>query len=275
MNHSARVMQPDTAKFKRTSILLYLPRMFSRRWLLATLLVISAAAVMIRLGIWQLDRLEQRRSFNSRVLAQINQPLLDLNQTALPTGIEEMEYRSAVVRGTYDHSQQVLLLNQAWENQIGVHLLTPLRIDASDQVVLVDRGWVPSPGFDYANIDWSQYDESGTVTIRGVLRSSQTGASIGPQRDPQTAGNERVLGWYFPNLTRIAGQLPYPVLPVYVQQAPEAGWSGLPHRTQPEIEITEGPHMGYAIQWFGFAALLVFGYPFFIRRREFERPAGE
>jgi surfeit locus 1 family protein len=59
---------------------------------------------------------------------------------------------------------------------------------------------------------------------------------------------------------------------VYVQQAPDESWSNLPNRTQPDIEITEGPHMGYAIQWFGFAALLGFGYPFFLRRQEIEHP---
>ncbi len=51
--------------------------MFSRRWFLATILVVVGVAVNIRLGIWQLDRLEQRRAFNTRVLAQINQPLLE------------------------------------------------------------------------------------------------------------------------------------------------------------------------------------------------------
>jgi surfeit locus 1 family protein len=273
MNQSAsRLAQPEIVKVRPASILVYLPRMFSRRWLLATILAILAAAVMIRLGIWQLDRLEQRRSFNTRVMAQINQPVLDLNQPLLPGEIESMEYHPVVVRGVYDHSQQVLLLNQAWENQVGVHLLTPLRIEGTDRVVLVDRGWAPSPDFDYANTDWSQYDEAGLVTAQGVLRGSQSSASFGPQRDQQTAGEERVLGWYFPNLPKIAAQLPYAVLPVYVQQAPEAGWSSLPNRTQPDVEITEGPHMGYAIQWFGFAALLAFGYPFFIRRQETEHP---
>ena len=42
-------------------------KMFSRKWILATLLVLAAMGVMIRLGIWQLDRLEKRRAFNARV----------------------------------------------------------------------------------------------------------------------------------------------------------------------------------------------------------------
>ncbi|MDO8753616.1 MAG: SURF1 family cytochrome oxidase biogenesis protein [Anaerolineales bacterium] len=44
-----------------------LKKMFSRAWLLATLLVFAGTALCIRLGIWQLDRLEQRRAFNAQV----------------------------------------------------------------------------------------------------------------------------------------------------------------------------------------------------------------
>ena len=42
-------------------------KIFSRKWWFATLLVIAGTLVLIRLGIWQLDRLEQRRAFNMQV----------------------------------------------------------------------------------------------------------------------------------------------------------------------------------------------------------------
>jgi surfeit locus 1 family protein len=53
------------------------------------------------------------------------------------------------------NSQEVALRNQVWNDQIGVHLLTPLKISGSDLAVLVDRGWVPVQDFD--SHDWSQY----------------------------------------------------------------------------------------------------------------------
>jgi len=58
------------------------------------------------------------------------------------------------------------------------------------------------------------------------------------------------------------------MLPVYVQQAPDPSWTGLPYRQLPQLDLTEGPHMSYAIQWFSFAVLLGLGYPFYIRRQE-------
>jgi surfeit locus 1 family protein len=36
---------------------------------------------------------------------------------------------------------------------------------------------------------------------------------------------------------------------------------------QPAIELTEGPHFGYALQWFTFATILLVGYPFYLRKQ--------
>ena len=51
----------------KVSLLRVLPRMFSRVWIPATLFVLLGASVCVRLGFWQLDRLEQRRAFNAQV----------------------------------------------------------------------------------------------------------------------------------------------------------------------------------------------------------------
>ncbi len=52
-----------------------LRRFLTRKWILTSLLVIAGAALCIRLGFWQLDRLAWRRSFNARVEDQINAPV--------------------------------------------------------------------------------------------------------------------------------------------------------------------------------------------------------
>jgi len=241
--------------------------LFSRRWLLATILVVIGVAVNIRLGIWQLDRLEKRRAFNTRVLAQVDQPVLDLQGAGLEQDLANMEYRQVVVTGEYDLSNEVALRNQSWGNQIGVHLLTPLRISGSDQTILVDRGWVPDDDFVYDG--WTEFAEPGVVEVRGLLRASQSKPDYGQRSDPTPfPGAGPLKAWYFANVERIAEQVPYALLPVYVQQAPDPAWSGLPYRAQPDLEISEGPHMSYAIQWFTFAAILGIGYPFFVRRQE-------
>jgi surfeit locus 1 family protein len=244
-----------------------LRRMLSRRWILATLLVIAAMGVMIRLGIWQLDRLEQRRLFNARVLAQTSQPPLLLEREAVQADLGSMEYRQVEVTGEYDHAGQIALRNQYWGNQWGVHLVTPLRIADSQAVILVDRGWIPADDFERG--DWSAYDEPGLVQVSGVIRAAQSKADFGSRSDPTPApGAPAIKAWNFVNVEAIQAQTPYPLLGAYIQQAPDPAWTGLPYRSQPDIEISEGPHLGYAVQWFSFAAVLGLGYPFFIRRQE-------
>lgn len=242
-------------------------RMFSRRWFMATLLVVAGVALCVRLGIWQLDRLEKRRAFNARVQAQVNQPPLMLSGEALDDDLYNMEYRPVKVSGTYDFSQEIAIINQSYANEWGVHLVTPLIISGTGQAILVDRGWIPHQ--DYQSGDWSKYTEPGIVTVEGVLRRPQSKAEIGGRTDPTPApGEERRAAWNFVNIEQIGQQASYPLLGAYIQQSPDPAWTGLPYRAQPEIEITEGPHLSYALQWFTFAALLGFGYPFFIRRQE-------
>ncbi len=40
----------------------------------------------------------------------------------------------------------------------------------------------------------------------------------------------------------------------------------MPYREQLNVELSEGPHMGYAIQWFIFAAIMALGYPYLAYR---------
>ena len=251
-----------------------LTRLFSRRWLPTTLLVILAVGVMIRLGIWQLDRLQQRRAFNARVEAQIAQPALDLNASTARKDLASMEYRKVFVKGEYIPSGEVALRNQAWQNEIGVHLITPLKISGTDQVVLVDRGWISYD--DFSSGDWSKFAEPGTVEVHGVIRDTQQKPrfSFGLFSNP-SAGQGSLPVWSFIDIPAISENISVPLLPVYVQQAPDPAWTGLPYRSQPDLELTEGPHMGYALQWFSFAALLAFGYPFYVRREESTEDSNE
>ena len=252
-------------------------RPFTRRWLLTSLLVVAATIVLVRLGIWQLDRLAARRAFNSRVTSQVSQPVLNLNEAVSLAGelnleaLPAMEYRQVVASGVYDFSQEIALRNQVWHDQYGVHLLTPLRIKDSDLTVMVDRGWIPGSDF-YAGEsagEWPQFAEPGLVTVTGVIRQQQIKPDFGRISDPTPVpGQGRLVAWNLSNLEQMQRQLPYPILSVYIQQSPDPVWTGMPYRREPNLELTEGPHLGYAIQWFTFAGILFLGYPFFIHRDE-------
>ncbi len=239
-------------------------KMFSRKWWFATLLVIAGTLVLVRLGIWQLDRLEQRRAFNAQVESSRSQSALDLNQE-LPENVDAMEWRSVQFTGEYDFENQITIRNQYYRDQYGYHILTPLLSNGT--AVLVDRGWIPAEGNSTPE-DWRKYDEAGEVKAIGQIRLGQSKPALGGVADPLPVDGSSLLIWNNADVTQIADQMPYPILPVYIQMNAEVSDTEPPIPFQPELELTEGPHFGYALQWFTFAAILCLGYPFFIRKQE-------
>jgi len=194
-----------------------------------------------------------------------------------------MEYRPVVVRGTFDPRNEVVLRNQVYNNLPGYHLLTPLRISGSDQSVLVDRGFIPM--IDNKPGDLAAYAQAGEVTVSGVIRLPYVPRYFGVPDPTLAAGQTRLEGWNSVNLPLIQEQVPYPLLPVYVKAAPAEGEVAAARSSAAPVypvvsadlpELSEGSHMGYAIQWFTFAAILAVGYPYFVKKQldETRKPAG-
>lgn len=250
-----------------------LRNMFSRRWRLLTLLVFAATLVLIRLGIWQLDRLEGRRAFNAHYLEARAMPELDLN-SGIPDSVSEMEYRAVKVIGNYDFSNQIVVRNQYFQDRVGYHLLTPLRFDGTQRglfagtAVLVDRGWIPTEG-NATPEDWRNYDEPGEIALAGRIRLGTGKPAFGGVDDALPEVGSRLEFWNNLDIAAVAGQLPYPILPVYIQPVFDP-LDSTPPIAPPDadLDLTEGSHFGYAMQWFTFAALLFFGYPYFLKKQD-------
>ena len=245
-------------------------RLLSLKWILTSIVVLLGAAVCVRLGIWQLDRLAQRRASNSHYLL-----MKTLEPLELPTSedLPAMEYRRVTATGTFDFTQQIAIRNQYYDDQYGYHLLTPLILD-NNFAVLVDRGWIPAEGNDKPAA-WSRYNEIGPITVQGIVRLSRAKADFFGKTDPELApGQDRLDVWTYPNIPRIQNQTKYILLPVYIQLDPDMSDATPPIPYQPEVDLTEGPHLGYALQWFTFAGILLFGYPFFIKK-QLGSPRGE
>ena len=190
-------------------------------------------------------------------------------------GLATMEYRTVIVRGEYDFSQEVALRGQSWNGTLGARLLTPLRIAGSDRTVLVDRGWVPYE--ETEDGQWPQYARPGVVEVRGRIQASRNQTGFGFQNDPTPAPGQRLTAWNQANVEAIAAQMPYPLLPIYIQQAPDPDPDKvLPYAGLDPLDLSDGPHLGYAGQWFLFAVIFAVGYPVFVRhqlREEAKRQA--
>ncbi len=235
--------------------------LLSRRWWWVTLLVILAIGVMARLSIWQLDRLQERRAANALLRQQLAAEPLSLNESDLAAvDLTAMPDRSVRAVGEYDFSEQILLQVQSYHGAAGAHLVAPLRLEGKEQAVLVDRGWIPDAQSDISF--WSSFDEHGPVTVEGVIQRTVTARGVAPPATPQSH-------WFRVDVQAIQAQVPYELLPVYILQAPPAeGNQELPYRQTPQVDLSEGPHLGYAIQWALFAAMLAVGYVVFVARQQ-------
>ena len=236
--------------------------LFNRKWWWVTLVVILGVIFLVRLGIWQVERLDQRRAFNASVAERWRQEPFDLNQTDLPANLSELEYRRVQVAGTFDYDNQIVLTNQPRGNAPGVILVTPLVMDG-DRAVLVARGWVPYNQTTEASLD--TFNEDAATPLIGLIQESQTLPGGKPVTVPDTAQQE----WFYLNIDAIQPQMPYELAPIFVLQLPEDGrpLDQLPFREEPLV-LTDGNHLSYAIQWIMFAVILGFGYIQYVRYTE-------
>ena len=229
-----------------------------------TAVVAVAVVVMVMLGFWQLRRLHSVREDNARVRERLALPATPLSQVLpIRPGVDPSSaaYRRVTMTGRYDRVSEILLANRSFEGRPGSHLLTPLR-QPDGVAILVDRGWVPL-GISGAEEETTRPPVLVPVTVEGVLFPSERKGVFGPTIPP--SGRLTTIARI--DVSRIAKQLDYPIEPLYVrltaQKPPQPGRlpvaPGLP-------DLSEGPHLSYAVQWFLFASVAVATYLAVLRR---------
>jgi surfeit locus 1 family protein len=205
---------------------------------------VLAAAICVRLGFWQLDRLHQRRAANRVAMAARAQAPVSLPGS----GSREAagwSNRRVVAIGRYDQDREVILRGESLDGIPGVQVVTPLRITGSDTAVLVNRGFVPAP--DAVSAHTEDLREPGELTVEGTALVLPSGGGRPLRHDGRTT-------WARLDGDALREQLPYPILPVYVRQTPDPGLPRFPRRLPPP-PLDDGPHLSYAVQWFLFAAM--------------------
>jgi surfeit locus 1 family protein len=222
-----------------------------RRDLAALIFAFLVAAGCIRLGVWQLDRLRQRRARNAVLLAARARPPLVLSGT-IP--VDSARDRRVRARGRYDYGHERFWRPRSYEGVPGVDLVTPLRLP-DGSAVLVDRGWVPSP--DAYHVDQAAYREGDSAAVVGLaMRAPRALGDVDPAtlRDSLPYGLLTFLIQLVPETDSIVGApAPAPAAERRLVAPP-----GRPMRW-PMPELSNGPHLSYAIQWFSFALISVVG----------------
>ena len=210
----------------------------------------------VRLGFWQLDRLEQRRALNAEIGAALATAPAALDDVLAG---EDRTYRRVRASGAWAADDEVILYGRALDGRPGNHVLTPLLIGPG-RAVLVDRGWVPS-SIAAPPLTGPEAPATGEVTVEGVLMpaddASPGGDATVDERPQQVRSVD--IGILDPT---IDADLVDDVYLLLERQTPPQE-RPIP---APLPEATEGPHLSYAIQWFSFAAIALIGYGVLARR---------
>ena len=230
----------------------------TRAGIAGTLAALVIAAGCVRLGIWQLDRLEQRRSRNTVIETRLAAPVTPA-RTAFGDTVAA-EYTRVSVAGAPDEARSMVIAARYRRGAPGVHVMTPVHL-AGGGVIMLDRGWVPAP--DAATIDLARVPPLQADTVIGLVRRFAEADPVRPSVDTLPARRQRVL--YRVSQEAVEALLPYAVLPLYVQALPGGGSGEIPIPADPP-ELTQGPHLGYAIQWFSFAAIAIIGWAVLVWR---------
>lgn len=231
--------------------------LLSPGWILAHTAVIALAVGFVMLGLWQLDRHHERSEANRVGRERLAMPAVPLAEI-LGMDPSSIRYRAVTATGEFRPADEVLIRSQVHLGGAGFHVITPLVLP-DGTAVLVNRGWVP------LTLDRPPVAEAappeGVVTTTGWVEESQIRPALGPA-DPDSGRLETMNRV---DIDRISEQVPYALAPVYIVAVGEG--DQLPASIRPPRFDDAGPHLGYTIQWFGFAVVGLVGYVFLTRRR--------
>lgn len=230
------------------------------KWVFGHVLCLTLIVLFVNLGFWQLRRLDEKQARNALIHERQDSAPVSLDD-ALADGPDAARYRRVVVTGRWDPAATVLVRSRSLAEKPGYHVVTPL-VDG-DEGVLVNRGFAPLlvDGEERVLEEVRPLDP-GIVEIEGIVLASEERRGIGP-RDP--AGETLTIVSRI-DVDRLQEQVDHDLAPVYVQQtSPRPDGADLPI-VLPAPDSDEGPHLGYAVQWFIFATVGAVGWPLLLRK---------
>jgi len=210
--------------------------------LLPALLTFIAICILCALGAWQIQRLEWKTNLLTHLDAEYARAAAKTNLK--PADLRgDFLFKRGQVHGTYAFNEEILIGPRMYEDAMGFHVITPLRL-RDGSYLLVDRGWVPQNW-----TDASKRPDAANVT--GLLRRPDAANSFTPVNHPDK--NQ----WYNINPDEIAAAKHLDKISPYVLYAEGAARAGvypIPQGAKPQLPNN---HFFYAIFWFSMAGALL------------------
>jgi len=230
-----------------------------------TAAMLAALAVLVGLGLWQLQRLHWKQGLLAQIEARTKGPPITLEDAvALAREGRDPNYYRVRVDGRFHHAKERYLYAVS-DGRVGWHIITPLETEDGD-MVLVDRGFVPDELKDPSSRALGQVDK--LVTVTGIVRSPEIQGPFIPDNEPEANR------WFWRDLAGMArSALPagaIQVAPFFLDADKSEVPGGWPEGGQTRLETTNN-HLQYAITWFLLGACLLIVYGLYARslyRRE-------
>ena len=213
---------------------------------LKTLIALLLVLLCLWAAQWQYHRGVDRHARNSLIVEQSRLPEVRLSE--LTGNIDSFEWRKITIQGSFDDENQILLRNRYSEGVYGFEQLTLFEFDA--RKIWVDRGWIQA-GSNATIPPQLQKTNENIVNITGRLRLD----SSLPQGKFFAVSNnaQRDL------VSQLDARKGIQTEDFYVDLISVSDTSMNPDVAVDLPELSDGPHMAYALQWIFFAALTIYG----------------
>lgn len=237
---------------------------------LAALSALAAFAVLIGLGVWQVERIHWKEAILARLEARLSAAPAPLPPPAQWPGLagRDFEYTRVFTSGVFEHSRETLIYRGSGKAagapaQPGYWVMTPLRL-ADGAHVLINRGFIALDRKDAAR---GSGRDTGETVIRGLLRAPEPRGAFTPADNP--AKGE----WFTRDPVAIAAAIGLErAAPFSIDEEAHAAPQGSPAGGATVVDIPNN-HLSYALTWFALAATLAALCLFAaLRRRDGQTP---
>ncbi len=225
--------------------------------LIPALAAIVLVPFLISLGLWQLDRADQKKVIDNSVKEAQQKVALNINTFVKNSHIKKENfkqeiYRTASISGHYDNDHQFLLDNRTHKGKAGFHVLTPFILNNTDKAILINRGWITYQGTrdNIPDISISQ----DTINILGVMKQQARAIVLSNDTGKVNTSYPKLIQSI--ELAELAKELELELLPIVIELDKKDN-TGFIREWQPYYGSID-KHNAYALQWFAMAAILLF-----------------
>jgi surfeit locus 1 family protein len=206
------------------------------------------------LGVWQVHRYHDKKAmlttFERRAM-ELPEPFQWLSGSE-----DELQFQPVSVEGHYDNNLIMFVQNRMHEGRLGYEVLTPMRLEGSDKLLLVDRGWLEKPD-DKALPDILPIKKK--QRVKGYIKFLNEYQFILGKNIIESSQNPVVMQKIdIDELSQLTHQTFYPFI-VRLDPASKNGFV----RHWVIASVSPERHVMYAVQWFAFAILILVGYACF------------